>query len=98
MCTKQKNRLICGENSVQNSAAYYLTPRQQEVLKLMSLGITSTKELARELGIRPATIKRHVEEILSKLDVEDRTQAVLVAIKYHLTEANPGTIVRRKAE
>ncbi len=96
MYAKQKSGFIREEGLVQDVAIRSLTPRQQEVLNLMSLGITSTKGLARELGIRPATIKRHIEEILSKLNVEDRTQAVLVAIKYHLVEANLELVVPKE--
>lgn len=56
-----------------------LTLREREVLELVAEGQTN-KEIARQLAISPATIKAHVERIIAKLGVTDRTQAaVLVA-------------------
>lgn len=55
-----------------------LTEREQEVLLHVSEGKTN-KEIARVLGISPATVKAHVERIISKLGVSDRTQAAVVA-------------------
>lgn len=55
-----------------------LTDREQEVLRHVSEGKTN-KEIARVLGISPATVKAHVERIISKLGVSDRTQAAVLA-------------------
>lgn len=56
-----------------------LTEREREVLKGVASGQTN-KEIARQLAISPATVKAHVERIIAKLGVADRTQAaVLVA-------------------
>lgn len=56
-----------------------LTEREREVLKGVACGQTN-KEIARQLAISPATVKAHVERIIAKLGVADRTQAaVLVA-------------------
>lgn len=56
-----------------------LTPREREVLAQIAEGLTN-KEIARQLGVSPATVKAHVERIIAKLGVADRTQAaVLVA-------------------
>jgi len=56
-----------------------LTPREREVLAQIAEGLTN-KEIARLLNVSPATIKAHVERIIAKLGVSDRTQAaVLVA-------------------
>jgi RNA polymerase sigma factor (sigma-70 family) len=56
-----------------------LTPREREVLAQVAEGLTN-KEIARLLSVSPATIKAHVERIIAKLGVSDRTQAaVLVA-------------------
>ena len=57
-----------------------LTPREQEVLALVAEGKTN-KEIARSLDISPATVKVHVERIIGKLGVADRTQAAVVATK-----------------
>ncbi|HEX4847380.1 MAG TPA: response regulator transcription factor [Novosphingobium sp.] len=56
-----------------------LTGREREVLDLVAEGLTN-KEIARRLAVSPATVKAHVERIIAKLGVTDRTQAaVLVA-------------------
>jgi DNA-binding NarL/FixJ family response regulator len=54
-----------------------LTPRQTEVLKLLSEG-KSNKIIARELGMREATVKVRVRQILRQLGVTNRTQAAVV--------------------
>lgn len=54
-----------------------LSPRESEVLEHMARGL-SNREIANALEITPATVKRHVEVILRKLDVENRTQASAV--------------------
>jgi DNA-binding NarL/FixJ family response regulator len=53
-----------------------LTPRELEVLELLKLGRTNP-QIAQELVISPRTVKRHVENITTKLGVSDRTQAVV---------------------
>lgn len=56
-----------------------LTQREREVRDLVAEGLTN-KEIARQLAVSPATVKAHVERIIAKLGVADRTQAaVLVA-------------------
>ncbi|WP_416151373.1 response regulator [Salipaludibacillus sp. HK11] len=56
-----------------------LTEREKGVLKLMTEG-KSNQEIANELFIALKTVKVHVSNILSKLDVHDRTQAVIYAL------------------
>jgi DNA-binding NarL/FixJ family response regulator len=55
-----------------------LTPQQFKVLMMMSQGLLN-KQIAYELGVSEATIKAHVSAIMSKLNVSNRTQAVLAA-------------------
>jgi DNA-binding NarL/FixJ family response regulator len=57
-----------------------LTEREQEVLEELVRG-KSNQEIAQALWISEATVKFHVNHILGKLDVQDRTQAVITALK-----------------
>ncbi|PTL38678.1 response regulator [Alkalicoccus saliphilus] len=60
-----------------------LTARELEVLRLMAEG-KANQEIADELFIALKTVKVHVSSILMKLDVHDRTQAVIYALKQKL--------------
>lgn len=60
-----------------------LTEREIEVLELLCKGRTN-QEIADELFIALKTVKTHVSNILSKLDVQDRTQAVVYAFSNKL--------------
>lgn len=57
-----------------------LTEREIEVLKLVALG-ASNQQIAKELCITINTVKSHIKSILSKLQLENRTQAATYAIK-----------------
>ncbi len=57
-----------------------LTARELGVLKLIVSG-KSNKEIGKELTISEATVKTHINSILSKLDVNDRTQAATTALQ-----------------
>ncbi|MFE8701418.1 response regulator [Cytobacillus sp. FJAT-54145] len=73
---RQKNTLLPHEE---------LTTREMEILLLMAEG-KSNQEIADELFIALKTVKTHVSNILSKLQVQDRTQAVIYAFKHSLVE------------
>ncbi|MGX7013163.1 response regulator [Vagococcus silagei] len=62
-----------------------LTNREKEILLLISEG-KSNQEIADELFITLKTVKTHVSNILSKLDVEDRTQAAIYAFKHGIVK------------
>ncbi|MDR1521768.1 MAG: response regulator transcription factor [Streptococcaceae bacterium] len=62
-----------------------LTNRENEVLQLIAQG-KSNQEIANQLFITLKTVKTHVSNILSKLEVEDRTQAAIYAFKHHLVK------------
>lgn len=57
-----------------------LSPREMEILRLITRGL-SNKEIAFTLGISHQTVKNHMTSILRKLDVEDRTQAAVSALR-----------------
>lgn len=58
-----------------------LTPREREVLDALASGNTN-KEIAILLRISPGTVKTHVERLISKLGVRDRTQAAIIAVEH----------------
>lgn len=62
-----------------------LTNRELEILKLVSYG-KSNKDLASDLNISERTVKNHLSSLFKKIDVEDRTQAAVFAIKNDLVE------------
>lgn len=62
-----------------------LTNRELEILKLVSHG-QSNKDLASALNISERTVKNHLSSLFKKIDVEDRTQAAVFAIKNDLVE------------
>jgi NarL family two-component system response regulator LiaR len=60
-----------------------LTEREREVLALMIEGLNNT-QIAGRLTVSPSTIKSHVSNILSKLGVASRTEAVTIALRNHI--------------
>ena len=75
--------------------AFSLTPREAEVLALLTRGL-SNKEIAAELAITETTVKTHVSNILSKLGLQDRTQAAVYALRHGLvSEQGSGSRAER---
>ena len=65
-----------------------LTPREEEILKLLATG-ESNREIGRRLFISEQTVKNHVASIFRKLQVNDRTKAALLAVKFGLGGESP---------
>lgn len=74
-------RLIAGSRA--SRAIDRLSPRELEVLAAMGGG-SSNKEIAQRLHIGEETVKSHVSSVLAKLELQDRTQAALFAVREHL--------------
>jgi DNA-binding NarL/FixJ family response regulator len=60
-----------------------LTPRELDVLRLLVRGRTN-REIGRELSLSLSTVKAHIEHIIAKLGVADRTQAAVRAVELKL--------------
>ena len=63
----------------------HLTAREREVLAAIARG-RANREIARELAVSEKTVKTHVSAILTKLGVQDRTQAALYAVRTGLVD------------
>ncbi len=62
-----------------------LSAREREVLSLLARGLTNA-EIAKQLYLSEGTVRNYVSSILAKLDVSDRTQAAVLALRYGLTD------------
>lgn len=62
-----------------------LNPREREILKLVARGMSNT-EIAARLYLSEGTVRNYVSSIFAKLNVSDRTQAAVIALKYGLAE------------
>jgi DNA-binding NarL/FixJ family response regulator len=64
-----------------------LSPREMEILQFVTRGL-SNKEIAVELDISHQTVKNHMTSILKKLNVQDRTQAAVTALRHGWVRVN----------
>lgn len=71
------------ERDVEKENLALLTKRELEVLKLMAVG-SYNKEIGEKLNISERTVKNHISSIFKKIDVSDRTQAAIFAIRNNL--------------
>jgi DNA-binding NarL/FixJ family response regulator len=66
-----------------------LTEKERQVLTLMVSGVDSNRRLSRELGISENTVKTHVRQILDKLHLHSRGQAIAYAYRHALVAPPP---------
>ncbi len=71
---------VPGESLQNGSIDLPLTPRESQVLRQVALGLTN-KEISLALGISYETVKEHVQHVLRKVGVADRTQAAVWAVR-----------------
>jgi DNA-binding NarL/FixJ family response regulator len=69
------------QDSTERQRANRLTPRQQEILQLMADGVTAA-EIVQRLEVSPATLRTHVQNIIMKLGVHSKTEALALAIRH----------------
>jgi DNA-binding NarL/FixJ family response regulator len=81
--TREVLRQVSGSLSANGDGDIRLTKREGEVLKQLAFGLTN-REIATALGISYETGKEHVQHILRKVGVSDRTQAAVWAVRKEL--------------
>lgn len=81
--TRDLLRRVSGALASNSNTGVMLTKREGEVLKQLAFGL-SNKEIAQALGISYETVKEHVQHILRKIGVSDRTQAAVWAVRKEL--------------
>ncbi|MHB8158212.1 MAG: response regulator [Desulfocucumaceae bacterium] len=79
------NRMSLKSEPPRRSDDNQLTPREVEVLQLVARG-SSNKLIAKKLFISEKTVKNHLYRIFQKLEVDDRTQAALYALKNKIVD------------
>jgi DNA-binding NarL/FixJ family response regulator len=81
----QNNTIPSMREKEEHKKLKQLTNREIEVLRLLGSGFNN-REVARKLYISEGTVKNHISSILKKLEIRDRTQAALFALKAGLVE------------
>ncbi len=84
---KATTELLKGPSAPATHLLNPLTPREKEVLAELTKG-KSNREIASSLFVTEKTVKTHISNIFTKLEVQDRTQAALYAVKHGLTGTN----------
>lgn len=74
---------LLGKQEEANQPDPSLTPRERAILSCIGEGL-SNREIAERLALSIGTVKNHTSQILDKLELRDRTQLAIYAIKHHL--------------
>lgn len=75
--------VLLGRQGTENQPDPSLTPRERAILTCIGEGL-SNREIAERLALSVGTVKNHTSQILDKLELRDRTQLAIYAIKHHL--------------
>ncbi|HET7446027.1 MAG TPA: response regulator transcription factor [Solirubrobacterales bacterium] len=68
-----------------------LSPRERQILELLAEGLR-VKEIAERLALSPATVHTHVRNAIAKLEVDTRTEAVALAVRFSYLGAGGGAL------
>jgi DNA-binding NarL/FixJ family response regulator len=79
------NRLASGADERHRQVAPRLTERELEVIRAAARGATN-REIAKELGIAENTVKNHIRNVLEKLHLHSRMEAVMYAVRERLLD------------
>lgn len=86
----QATRMLIEMATQEGSSPYEdkfgLTPRELDVLRLMAQGRTN-RQIASDLDLSPATVKTYVSNILAKMAVSSRAEAVATAMQHHMLDS-----------
>jgi NarL family two-component system response regulator LiaR len=85
MLAKEAVEALVRAEQEEDSIGRDLTMREREVLRYLKKGLTNP-EIAQELSISRSTVKAHVSNILSKLGVSNRAEAIALAIENHIVD------------
>lgn len=85
MLAKEAVEALVRAEEEEDSIGRDLTMREREVLRYLKKGLTNP-EIALELSISRSTVKAHVSNILSKLGVSNRAEAIALAIESHIVD------------
>jgi DNA-binding NarL/FixJ family response regulator len=80
------DRLTAAKQHARTGDIDRLTPREREILRTFAAG-ASTAEVAEAFGISPLTVQSHVKNILAKLGVHSKVEAVRIAWRHGLADA-----------
>ncbi|MBU9720084.1 MULTISPECIES: response regulator [Bacillaceae] len=83
VAAKVMPRLIKQQQQVSEEADPSLTPRELDIIRKIGEG-RSNKEIAEELALSVGTVKNHISIILDKLELRDRTQIAIYAIRHEI--------------
>jgi DNA-binding NarL/FixJ family response regulator len=78
-------RLARAETSAPSRLAADLSPRERDVLRLLGKGL-SNADIAEQLFLSEGTVRNYVSAVLAKLQVDDRTQAAVLAVRHGLVD------------
>lgn len=74
-------------NKIQSDALSSLNKNELKIMKLIGMGY-SNKEITKELNFSEGTVRNYISNILSKLDLRDRTQIAILAVQTGITREN----------
>jgi DNA-binding NarL/FixJ family response regulator len=86
LLARVRRHLSRAPRSLNGGSGAGLTPREQEILKLLAAGLDQ-RAIAKQLVISPKTVATHIQRILGKLGVRSRAQAVAYAHRHSLVDA-----------
>lgn len=87
---KAQGRRVRAADDAQRLASF-LTGRERQCLALLVEGL-DTAAMARKLGVSRATVRTHVQSLLTKLGVHSRLEAASLAVRYRLLEGGPRAV------